>query len=65
MTYTYKKVKTMEGVDSTTTILRKEDNAFIPFDEGNTDYQAYLAWVAEGNTAEAADQTVYKLTTQT
>ena len=55
MTYTYKKLKTMEGVDSTTTILRKEDNAFIPIDEGNTDYQAYLAWVAEGNTAEAAD----------
>jgi hypothetical protein len=25
---------------------------FIPFDEGNTDYQAYLDWVAEGNTAE-------------
>ena len=55
MTYTYKKLKTMEGVDSTTTILRKEDNAFIPFDEGNSDYQAYLLWVAEGNTAEAAD----------
>jgi hypothetical protein len=55
MTYTYKKVKNMEGVDSTTTILRKEDNAFIPIDEANTDYQEYLAWVAEGNTAEAAD----------
>ena len=27
----------------------------IPIAEGNTDYQAYLAWVAEGNTAEAAD----------
>ena len=30
----------------------RADGAFIPFNEGNTDYQAYLAWVAEGNTAE-------------
>ena len=29
--------------------------SFIPFDEGNRDYQEYLEWVAEGNTAEAAD----------
>ena len=27
----------------------------IPFAENNTDYQEYLKWVAEGNTAEAAD----------
>ena len=31
------------------------DIIYIPFDEGNTDYQEYLKWVAEGNTAEAAD----------
>jgi hypothetical protein len=27
----------------------------IPFAEDNTDYQAYLKWVAEGNTPEPAE----------
>jgi len=27
----------------------------IPMSEDNTDYQAYLKWVSEGNTPEPAD----------
>ena len=56
MTLTYK----LRGPDPNTgitpeVIIRTSDGVQIPKLAGNTDYQEYLNWVAEGNTAEAAD----------
>ena len=39
----------MTNAVSTQIIVRDEDQAFIPFDDANIDYQAYLAWLDEGN----------------
>jgi hypothetical protein len=47
----YKLKKDTDGVVRSV----QKDQSFIPFDPANTDYQAYLEWVDEGNTAEEAD----------
>ena len=38
-------------------IKRIADGAGIPLDPANTDYQAYIAWLADGNVPLPADST--------
>jgi hypothetical protein len=35
--------------------IQRSDGAIIPSDPDNIDYVEYLAWVADGNTADPAD----------
>lgn len=37
-------------------VIRLSDNAYIPFDPANTDYQAYLKWVEEGGVPLPAEE---------
>jgi hypothetical protein len=52
MEYTYQILES----GSLTCLQRLPDGAFIPFDENNGDYVAYLAWVAAGNIAPIIQQ---------
>ena len=49
----YKLLKDKDGVVRS---VFKVEFGVIPFDPANTDYQAYLAWVAEGNVPTPADE---------
>jgi hypothetical protein len=47
----YKKV--FNKIDNSLANIRRDsDSAFIPIDERNADYQQYMIWESEGNSAE-------------
>ena len=51
----YKQCKNSETGELFDRVKRLSDQAFIPFDPDNTDYQEYLKWLAAGNTPQEAE----------
>lgn len=48
--------KVTTSVFNQTIIFHIDSSSWIPEDESNADYQAYLSWIAEGNTPEPWEQ---------
>ena len=48
MEYNYQQTTYPDGTINPYTILRLPDNAFIPNDPANTDWQQYQVWLSEG-----------------
>ena len=55
MASAYQLVATLPGAPMQT-VLRVRDQAFIPFDPANRDYQLYLQFLAEGNQPDPAPE---------
>ena len=49
------KLNTLDTFGKQSSVIKVDTMTYIPYDEANADYQEYLEWVAEGNTADPAD----------
>ena len=49
------KLKSLDTFGKQSSVIKVDTMTYIPYDEENADYQAYLLWVSEGNTADPAD----------
>jgi hypothetical protein len=54
----YKKIISLATGLEADVIHNIDRNIFIPFDPANTDYQAYLKWLSEGNEPLPADEPI-------
>ena len=57
-TMTYKLLKEYYGNGTSVVrpvVIRKSDNAQIPYEDNNTDYIEYKEWLDAGNTPDPAD----------
>jgi hypothetical protein len=52
------KLGTPNQEENVVCVKRLSDNAFIPFDPANTDYQAFTRWLNDGNIPLPADEGV-------
>jgi len=52
----YKKTIDKNGNEGMCVVRLGDVQEAIPFDPANTDYQAYLKWLEEGNTPLPADE---------
>ena len=52
----YKKIKDVVTGKEISGVFNTQKECWVPFDPANTDYQAYLRWLEEGNTPEPAEE---------
>ena len=52
------KLNSLDSSGKQSSVIKVDTMTYIPYDEENIDYQEYLEWVAQGNTAEAVDDTL-------